>query len=161
VRDCTDGPDSNFSAGDPVGVIGRIDIPQRRRPLPYRGVLSFRTEARRCWSVERREFITLLVGAAAWPLAARSQQMPVMGYLGAVSARWDAARLSALRQSLAEAGYVEGSNLAIEYSWAEGDYDRLPAQAAEFVRRGVAVILAGSLPSALAVKAATTTIPIV
>jgi putative tryptophan/tyrosine transport system substrate-binding protein len=85
----------------------------------------------------------------------------VIGYLGALSPRWDAERLPALRQSLAEAGYVEGSNVAIEYNWAEGNYDRLPAQAAEFVRRGVAVILASSLPSALAAKAATTSIPIV
>jgi putative ABC transport system substrate-binding protein len=85
----------------------------------------------------------------------------VIGYLGALSAHWDAARLPALRQSLAEAGYVEGNNVAFEYSWAEGNYDRLPAQAAEFVRRGVAVIVAGSLPSVLAAKSATTTIPIV
>src|SRR4249920_673014 len=97
--------------------------------------------------MRRREFISLLGGAVtAWPLAARAQQaaMPAIGYLGTLSARWDAERLPALRQSLAEAGYSEGSNVAIEYSWAEGDYDRLPAQAAEFVRRGVAVILAGS-----------------
>jgi putative ABC transport system substrate-binding protein len=111
--------------------------------------------------MRRRAFITLLASAAAWPLAARAQQMPVIGYFSSQSANWDAARLAALRQSLAEAGYVEGNNVAFEYSWAEGNYDRLPAQAAEFVRRGVAVILAGSLPSALAAKAATTTIPIV
>jgi putative ABC transport system substrate-binding protein len=114
----------------------------------------------------RREFILALGGVAAAPsllrpLAARAQQMPVMGYLGALSPSWDVQRLSALRQSLAEAGYVEGKTVAIEYHWVEGDYDRLAGQAAEFVRRRVAVIFAGSLPSALAAKSATTTIPIV
>jgi putative tryptophan/tyrosine transport system substrate-binding protein len=112
----------------------------------------------------RREFITLLgsgASAAAWPLAARAQQMPVLGYFSSQSSNWDAPRLAALRQSLAEAGYVVGSNLGIEYRWAEGDYHRLAAQAEEFVRRGVVVIVAGSLPAALAAKAATTNIPIV
>jgi putative ABC transport system substrate-binding protein len=99
--------------------------------------------------------------AAAWPLTAHAQQMPVIGYLSSQSASADAGRIAAMRQSLAEAGYAEGTNLAIEYRWAEGDYGRLAAQAAEFVRRRVAVIFAASLPSALAAKAATTTIPIV
>ena len=112
--------------------------------------------------MRRREFIALLGGAAAaWPRAARSQQVPVLGYFSSQSPSWDAPRLGALRQSLAGAGYVEGSNLAIEYRWAEGDYHRLAAQAEEFVRRAVAVIVAGSLPAALAAKAATTSIPIV
>ena len=112
--------------------------------------------------MKRREFITLLGGAtAAWPLTARAQQATTIGYFSSQSVSWDAARLVALRQSLAEAGYVEGTNLAIEYRWADGDYARLTAQAAEFVRRGVALIFAGSLPAALAAKAATTTIPIV
>jgi putative ABC transport system substrate-binding protein len=112
--------------------------------------------------VNRRAFITLLGGAAVWPLAVHAQQaMPVIGYFSSTSPQWDAQRLTALRQSLGEAGYVEGASVAIEYRWAEGDYDRLAAQAAEFVHRRVAVILAGSLPAALAAKAATTTIPIV
>jgi putative ABC transport system substrate-binding protein len=113
--------------------------------------------------MKRREFMSLLggVAAATWPLAARAQQVTTIGYFSSQSASWDAARLAALRQSLAVAGYVEGTNLAIEYRWADGDYDRLAAQAAEFLRRDVALIFAGSLPAALAAKAATTTIPIV
>jgi len=92
--------------------------------------------------MKRRAFITLLDGVAAWPLAARGQQavMPLIGYLSSQSASADAGRIAAMRQSLAEAGYA--ANLTIEYRWAEGDYDRLAAQAAEFVRRRVAVIFA-------------------
>jgi len=107
----------------------------------------------------------MLIGAAAaWPLAARAQQsgpMPLIGYVSSQSQEYDGPRLAALRQSLSEAGYVEGASVAIEYRWAEGNYDRLAAQAAEFVRRRAAVIFAGSLPAALAAKAATATIPIV
>ena len=110
-------------------------------------------------STTRRTFISLCAGA--WPLAAGAQHMPVIGYLSSLSPDADRWRIAALRQSLAEAGYSEGGNLAFEYRWAEGDYDRLAAYAAEFVRRDVAVIFAASLPSALAAKAATTTIPIV
>src|SRR5262249_56247706 len=112
-------------------------------------------------ALRRRDFITLIGGATAWPLAAGAQQVPVIGYLSTQSASYDAARLAALRQSLADAGYTEGASLAIEYRWTDGDYDQLAAQAAEFVRRGVAVIVAASLPAALAAKAASTTIPIV
>jgi putative tryptophan/tyrosine transport system substrate-binding protein len=87
--------------------------------------------------------------------------MQVIGYFSSQSREFDRLRLEALRRSLSEAGYVEGANVAIEYRWTEGDYDHLAAQAAEFVRRRVAVIFASSLPVALAAKAATTTIPIV
>jgi len=118
--------------------------------------------------MKRRAFILALGGAAAsallWPLAARAQQrgpMPMVGYFSSQSREYDGPRLEALRRSLSEAGYVEGANVAIEYRWAEGDYDRLAAQAAEFARRRAAVIFAGSLPAALAAKAATATIPIV
>jgi putative ABC transport system substrate-binding protein len=114
--------------------------------------------------MRRRDFITVVAGAAAgWPFAARAQQKatPVIGYLGVGAPGTSASNVAALRQGLSETGYVEGQNLTIEYRWAEGRYDRLPAFAADLVGRKVDVIVAGAPPAAHAAKNATSTIPIV
>jgi len=115
--------------------------------------------------MQRREFVTLLSGAAvAWPMAARGQRrtLPVIGILSSTTADGFAPRTAAFMQGLKEAGFVEGLNLAIEYRWADDQYDRLPDMAADLVRRRVSLIAAiGNNLTALAAKSVTTTIPIV
>jgi putative ABC transport system substrate-binding protein len=116
--------------------------------------------------MQRREFIKFLGGTAAtWPLVVYAQQqpaVPVIGYMSSRSPADSTVLVVAFRKGLSEAGYVEGQNVAIEYRWAEGQYDRLPAMAADLVQRGAAVLVTtGGEPSALAAKAATSTIPIV
>jgi len=114
--------------------------------------------------MNRRAFITLLGGAVAWPLAARAQQavMPVIGFMSAISPEVSIDLLEAFRRGLKEGGFAEGQNVAIDFRWARGQYDRLPAMAADLVNRRVNVIVAvGGDPSPLAAKRATSTIPIV
>ena len=113
--------------------------------------------------VRRREFISLLGGAAAWPLATRAEQpaMPVVGFLNQESAKMVSHLVTGFRKGLSETGFAESQNVAIEYRWAEGRYERLPQLAAEFVNRKVTIIVAAYFPSAVAAKAATSTIPIV
>jgi putative ABC transport system substrate-binding protein len=113
--------------------------------------------------MKRREFIATVGGAAAWPFVAHAQQpaMPVIGYLSALSEEQAALQLAAFRRGLDEFGFVEGQNIAIEFHWADGQYDRIPCMAADLVRQPVTVILAQTPPAALAAKAATMTIPIV
>ena len=114
--------------------------------------------------MRRREFISLIGGVAAtWPLVAQAQQpsMPLLGFLSAISESTATEQQIKFHSGLSEAGFVQGKNVAIEYHWADGQYDRLPAMAADFVRRPVSLIVAQGPPAALASRAATTNMPIV
>src|SRR6516162_7946648 len=113
--------------------------------------------------MRRRDFIKGITVSATWPIAARAQQpvIPVIGFLGGADPIGLAPQIEALRLGLRDYGYIEGQNITVEYRWAEGRYDRLPALAADLVRRRVAIIVTQGTPAAFAAKQATTTIPIV
>ena len=151
-------------AVDPTAVIGWIEIPQRSSLL-YRGVLSFGRKHGRHRAVKRREFITLLGGAAHRGRSLRggsSRRCRLIGFLNSGSPSGRANFVAAFRRGLREIGYVEGQNVALEYRWANDQYDRYPELAADLVRRQVSVIAAiGTSAPGLAARAATSVIPIV
>src|SRR5262245_1916364 len=170
VGQCTAAPRIQNNSGLPQGPAdpgpGRLRDAANRLSRGSRGPVydgGCTWGGSRMLDLRRREFVTLLGGAATWPLAARAQQpgMPVIGLLDPRSPHMLATPLRGFRQGLKDAGYVEGENVALEYRWAENQMDRLPALAAELVRRQVSMIAASTPVAAFAAKAATTTIPIV
>src|SRR5262249_46398894 len=155
---------ANRPPGDAIGQIRACDQFEDRQGACLRRARQAARDRRRGDRVKRRDFITLLGGAAAtWPLSVRAQQTKVarIGFLGLVSASSHAARLAALRAGLRDRGWLEGTNLLIEYRWAEGDYKRLRGLAEELVQLKVDVLVTHASPGALAAKSATSTIPIV
>src|SRR5262249_51948318 len=158
------GPEARRPAGHAVGQVRIRDQPQHRQGIRVELSSGSARHRRRGDRMNRRAVILLGGGAAAsvacWPLNAHAQQgMPVIGFLGSDSPELYTDRLRALRQGLSESGYVEGRSLMIEYRWAQGRNDQLPALAADLVRQRVAALVTSTTPGALALKAATTTIP--
>src|SRR5262249_62080113 len=132
--------------------------PPLSSPLPLHDALPICSGEEPMPDLRRRQFITLLGGAAAWPLMARGQQsaMPIVGFVEGRAAEATVRQAAAFREALSESGYVEGQNVMVEYHWLDGQYDRLPALMADLVRRRVAVIVALSNAPALTAKAAST-----